>query len=77
MIFQKVLSGICGGKVLDVGCGSGQFIGVLMGSLGSFESVTGIDVDASVLQAHILENGISRPTQVIILGKKTINQQIP
>lgn len=50
MVFQEVLRGINGGKILDVGCGSGQFIEILTGSLGSFESVTGIDVDASVLQ---------------------------
>jgi SAM-dependent methyltransferase len=50
MIFQALLSGINGGKVLDIGCGSGQFIEILVKSLGSYESVTGIDVDESVLR---------------------------
>jgi SAM-dependent methyltransferase len=40
MIFGELLSEINGGKVLDVGCGSGQFIEILIQSLGSFESVT-------------------------------------
>lgn len=50
MIFQELLSGIKGGKILDVGCGSGQFIEILIGSLGSFESVTGVDVDGVALK---------------------------
>jgi SAM-dependent methyltransferase len=50
MIFEELLSGINGGKVLDIGCGSGQFIEILMQSLGSFESVTGVDVDEAVLR---------------------------
>jgi SAM-dependent methyltransferase len=50
MIFGELLSGINGGKVLDIGCGSGQFIGILIQSLGSFDSVTGVDVDESVLE---------------------------
>jgi ubiquinone/menaquinone biosynthesis C-methylase UbiE len=50
MIFGELLSEINGGKVLDVGCGSGQFIEILIQSLGSFESVTGVDVDESVLR---------------------------
>jgi SAM-dependent methyltransferase len=50
MIFKELLSGINGGKVLDIGCGSGQFIGILIQSLGSFDSVTGLDVDESALQ---------------------------
>jgi SAM-dependent methyltransferase len=50
MIFKELLSGINGGKVLDIGCGSGQFIGILIQSLGSFDSVTGLDVDESVLR---------------------------
>jgi SAM-dependent methyltransferase len=50
MVFQELLSGIHGGKILDVGCGSGQFIEILTGSLGSFESVTGVDVDGAALK---------------------------
>ena len=50
MMFQELLSGIHGGKVLDIGCGSGQFIEILVQSLGSYESFTGIDVDESALK---------------------------
>ena len=50
MMFQELLSGIHGGKVLDIGCGSGQFIETLVQSLGSYESFTGIDVDEAALQ---------------------------
>ena len=50
MIFEELLSGINGGKVLDIGCGSGQFIEILIQSFGSFDSVTGVDVDESVLE---------------------------
>jgi SAM-dependent methyltransferase len=48
-VFKEVLSGIQGGKVLDIGCGSGQFIEILAETLGAYESITGIDVDESVL----------------------------
>ena len=50
MIFGELLQGINGGKVLDVGCGSGQFMEILTQSLKSFESVTGIDVDETILR---------------------------
>ena len=50
MIFEELLSGINGGRVLDIGCGSGQFIEILIQSFGSFDSVTGVDVDESVLE---------------------------
>ena len=50
MIFEELLSGINGVKVLDIGCGYGQFIKILVQSLGSFDSVTGVDVDESFLQ---------------------------
>jgi len=49
LMFEELLVKIHGGSVLDVGCGSGQFIEMLMQSLGSFESITGIDVDDIVL----------------------------
>ncbi len=50
MIFEELLVEIHGGKVLDIGCGSGQFIAILMQSLGSFDSITGVDVDDGVLE---------------------------
>lgn len=50
MMFEELLVNIHGGRVLDIGCGSGQFIGMLMQSLGSFESITGVDVDDVVLE---------------------------
>lgn len=50
MIFEELLVEIPGGKVLDIGCGSGQFIAILMQSLGSFNSITGVDVDDVVLE---------------------------
>jgi len=50
MIFEELLVEIRGGRVLDIGCGSGQFIAILMQSLGSFDSITGVDVDDGVLE---------------------------
>jgi 2-polyprenyl-3-methyl-5-hydroxy-6-metoxy-1,4-benzoquinol methylase len=44
MNFQTLLTEIDAGRILDVGCGSGQFTEILTGSLNSFESLTGIDV---------------------------------
>ena len=49
MIFDTLLSAINGGKVLDVGCGTGQFTATLVNSLLSFESITGADVDEDAL----------------------------
>jgi SAM-dependent methyltransferase len=50
MVFDRLLSSINGGDVLDVGCGVGQFTEILVKSLKSFNSVTGIDVDANSLE---------------------------
>ncbi len=49
MIYQKLLSEIDGGRILDVGCGSGQFTEILTDSLKSFDSITGIDVTEEYL----------------------------
>jgi ubiquinone/menaquinone biosynthesis C-methylase UbiE len=50
---QKVLSGIDGGRVLDVATGSGVFAGVLADHLGSFEHITGVDTtEAAVRKAR-------------------------
>jgi SAM-dependent methyltransferase len=50
MIYERLLSSVDGGEVLDVGCGRGQFTEILARSLKSFRSVTGIDVDAAALE---------------------------
>ena len=50
MIFKQLLAGIDGGDVLDVGCGSGQFTAVLVSSLATFRSITGVDLDEVVLE---------------------------
>ncbi len=49
MVFEKLLQGIDGGRVLDVACGTGQFTKALAGSLNSFDSITGVDVDETFL----------------------------
>ena len=49
MIFKDILSGKIMGKILDVACGSGQFTEVLVKSLASYESITGIDVEEEFL----------------------------
>jgi SAM-dependent methyltransferase len=50
MVFDRLLSSIDGGDVLDVGCGAGQFTEILVKSLKSFTSVTGVDVDANSME---------------------------
>ena len=50
MIFKQLLEGIDGGVILDVGCGSGQFTEILVESLASYTSITGIDVAEEVLK---------------------------
>jgi SAM-dependent methyltransferase len=50
MVFDRLLSSIDGGDLLDLGCGMGQFTGILVKSLKSFRSVTGVDVDAEILE---------------------------
>jgi len=50
MMHEKLLKEIDGGNVLDVGCGPGQFTGTLAGSLRSFKTITGVDVDEDSLK---------------------------
>lgn len=50
MILKKILGDIDGGDVLDVGCGSGQFTDILIKSLNSFDSITGVDIDEEFLK---------------------------
>ena len=48
--FQEVLGTIDGGKILDIASGAGQFIDVLVGSLGSWEHMTGLDLNEEIMQ---------------------------
>ena len=50
MVFKKIIGDIDGGEVLDVGCGSGQFTGILIKSLKSFDCITGVDIDEEFLK---------------------------
>ena len=49
MIFKQLLESVDGGDVLDVGCGTGQFTTILVNSLASYNSITGIDMDETAL----------------------------
>jgi len=48
--FQEVLGTIDGGEILDIASGAGQFIDVLVGSLGSWEHITGLDLSEEIMQ---------------------------
>jgi SAM-dependent methyltransferase len=50
MVFERLLGSIEGGDVLDVGCGEGQFTEILIKSLKSFKTLTGVDVDRDPLE---------------------------
>lgn len=49
-IFEQTLSSIAGGQVLDIATSRGGFVGQLKEHLASYETITGIDVDAQVLE---------------------------
>lgn len=47
--YRELLNTLDGGHLLDVACGCGQFIGILMKNLNSYESITGFDIDENML----------------------------
>jgi len=49
-MFEHKLSSIAGGRVLDIATSRGGFTGQLEEHLASFETITGIDVDAQILE---------------------------
>ena len=48
--FWNILAGIDGGRILDIACGRGQFVKVLIDNLGAFSHITGLDVNQQVLE---------------------------
>ena len=49
-IFEKILSNISGGEVLDIATSRGGFVGQLQEHLKNYTSIIGIDVDAQILE---------------------------
>jgi ubiquinone/menaquinone biosynthesis C-methylase UbiE len=47
--FQELLGNFHGGRILDVACGGGQFIDVLVNSLASWEHITGLDLSDDIM----------------------------
>ena len=47
--FQELLENFHGGRILDVACGGGQFIDVLVNSLASWEHITGLDLSDEIM----------------------------
>ena len=48
--FQEILGPVEVGRLLDIASGSGQFIGILTGSLGNWEHITGLDLSDEILE---------------------------
>ncbi len=48
--FQEALGTIDGGKVLDVACGAGQSIEILVNSLGRWDHITGLDLSEEIMK---------------------------
>jgi len=57
---EKLLSGIDGGRVLDVATGEGDFAALLAAHLRSYRSITGVDIDENLLSTAIRSFGGGR-----------------
>lgn len=57
---ETLLSGMDGGRVLDVATGEGEFAALLAGHLQSYSSITGVDIDENLLATAIRSFGGGR-----------------
>ncbi len=72
--FWNILAGIDGGRILDIACGKGQFIKVLIDNLAAFDHISGLDVNREVL-AEASET--FRSDNIIFLTGSTQNIHFP
>ncbi len=49
-IFERILSGIAGGQVLDVATQEGRFVQILMENLQSYTEIVGIDINEQAIE---------------------------
>lgn len=49
-IFKEILGNIAGGRVLDIATSRGGFIEQLQENLASYDTITGVDIDADILE---------------------------
>ena len=47
--FKEILGDFHGGRILDVACGPGQFIEILVDSMASWEHITGLDLSDEIM----------------------------